>query len=204
MLRTSIRSIPAGVRSSRMSPSRAHQCYGRYPTYLATIEIGLVEPHVVETVEYRAQLRECVEGAMCSLRKFEALLLSEHTFDEPVQLFSAISAMRTRPSLVAGTSTRTNRNGAVLSGCRASPFHRPITRVRNSSFMASRLSNSGNSPPHNAFTASRGDAGVTGEAMSPRNRVERYGAPMVGEEGSNLFPVISRFGRFNSRFVTTL
>jgi hypothetical protein len=32
---------------------------------------------LVEAVEYRAQLRECVEGAMGSLRKFEALFSSE-------------------------------------------------------------------------------------------------------------------------------
>jgi hypothetical protein len=43
----------------------------------------------VEAVKYRAQLCECVEGAMGSLRKFEALLLSEQPLNEPVQLLSA-------------------------------------------------------------------------------------------------------------------
>ena len=44
---------------------------------------------LVEAVEYRAQLRESVEATMGWLRKFEALLLSEQPFDEPVQLLSA-------------------------------------------------------------------------------------------------------------------
>jgi len=43
----------------------------------------------VEAVEYRTKLGQRVEGAMGSLWKFEALFLSEHTLDEPVQLLSA-------------------------------------------------------------------------------------------------------------------
>jgi len=42
-----------------------------------------------ETVEYRTQLREDVEGAMGSLQEFEALLCSEQSLDKPVQLLSA-------------------------------------------------------------------------------------------------------------------
>jgi len=48
-----------------------------------------ITSELVETVEYRAQLREDVEGAMGSLREFEALLCSEQPLDEPVQLLSA-------------------------------------------------------------------------------------------------------------------
>jgi hypothetical protein len=48
-----------------------------------------ITAELVEAVEYRAQLRESVEATMGSLRKFEALLLSEQPFDEPVQLLSA-------------------------------------------------------------------------------------------------------------------
>ena len=36
-----------------------------------------ITSELVEAVEYRAQLRECVDGAMGSLWKFEALLFSE-------------------------------------------------------------------------------------------------------------------------------
>ena len=48
-----------------------------------------ITSELVETVEYRAQLREDVEGAMGSLREFEALLCAEQPLDEPVQLLSA-------------------------------------------------------------------------------------------------------------------
>ena len=41
-----------------------------------------ITSELVETVEYRAQLREDVEGAMGSLREFEALLFSEQPPDE--------------------------------------------------------------------------------------------------------------------------
>ena len=44
---------------------------------------------LIEAVKYLTQLRECVEGAMGSLREFEALLCSEQPLDEPVQLLSA-------------------------------------------------------------------------------------------------------------------
>jgi hypothetical protein len=44
---------------------------------------------LVEAVEYCAQLRECVEATVGSLRKLEALLFSEQPLDEPVQLLSA-------------------------------------------------------------------------------------------------------------------
>jgi len=125
----------------------------------------------VEAVEYRTQLEECVEATMGSLRKFEALLFSEQPLDEPIQLLSADEgdmgeAFPRLRDLDANQSER--RASFLMPGSR---FHSPITRIRNSSLTASRLSNSGNSPPHNALTASRGDADMTGEAMSPRNRV---------------------------------
>jgi len=44
---------------------------------------------LIEAVKYLTQLRECVEGAMGSLREFEALLCSEQPLDEAVQLLSA-------------------------------------------------------------------------------------------------------------------
>jgi hypothetical protein len=51
--------------------------------------LGQITGEFVEAAEFRAQLRECVEGAMGSLREFEALLFSEEPLDEPVQLLSA-------------------------------------------------------------------------------------------------------------------
>ena len=48
-----------------------------------------ITSELIEAVEYRSQLRECVEATMGSLWKFEALLFSEQPLDESVQLFSA-------------------------------------------------------------------------------------------------------------------
>ena len=63
-----------------------------------------VTGELVQAVEYRTQFRQCVEGAMGSLWKFEALLCSEQPLDEAVQLLSADEI-----------SPRTNQNGALLS-----------------------------------------------------------------------------------------
>jgi hypothetical protein len=69
----------------------------RSPTFrrLAEVAAGLydvvsrhglcrITSELIETVEDRPQLRECVEGTMSSLRKVQALLFSEHTLDEAV------------------------------------------------------------------------------------------------------------------------
>ena len=69
----------------------------------------------IEAVKYRTQLRECVEGAMGSLREFEALLCSEQPLDEAVQLLSANERDTDNPPLLSRISTRTNQNGALLS-----------------------------------------------------------------------------------------
>src|SRR4051794_15714483 len=50
-------------------------------------------------------------------------------------------------------------------------FHSPITSAPISSLAASRLSNTGISPPHSAATISIGADSIAGVAMLPRNRV---------------------------------
>ena len=61
---------------------------------------------LIEAVKYLTQLRECVEGAMGSLREFEALLCSEQPLDEPVQLLSANERDTDKPFLCSPVSRR--------------------------------------------------------------------------------------------------
>jgi hypothetical protein len=74
-----------------------------------------ITSELIEAVKYLTQLRECVEGAMGSLREFEAVLRSEQPLDEAVQLLSANERDTDKPFSVSRISTRTNRNGALLS-----------------------------------------------------------------------------------------
>src|ERR1700730_12525001 len=50
-----------------------------------------------------------------------------------------------------------------------------MTSTANSSLTVPRLSNSGSSPPHSAFTASRGDGDRMGEGMLPRTACALHG-----------------------------
>jgi hypothetical protein len=73
-----------------------------------------ITSELVETVEYRAQLREDVEGAMGSLREFEALLCSEQPLDEPIHLFPAEEGYTDKPSLVSGFAARQSKRRALF------------------------------------------------------------------------------------------
>jgi hypothetical protein len=97
------------------------------PTQLADVAAGLcdviglyglsrITNELVGAIEYRTQLGKRLERAMCSAPKIEAFLCSKQPLDKPVQHLSTDERyIWTRPSLVSGISTRTNRERAVLS-----------------------------------------------------------------------------------------
>jgi hypothetical protein len=106
-----------------------------------------ITSELVETVEYRAQLREDVEGAMGSLRKFEALLCSEQAPRRTRQLLSAEERNTDKPFsvLLDLDADQSERRASFL--CRVSRFQRPMRSTANGSLTASRPSNSGSSRP---------------------------------------------------------
>jgi hypothetical protein len=100
-----------------------------HPRQLAEVAAGLrdvigrqrlcrINGELVEAVEYGTRPREHVEGAVCSLRKFEALLYSEQPLDEPVQLLSADEGYMGEAFPGLREEMRTSRICAFLSWCR--------------------------------------------------------------------------------------